>query len=949
MTDSRNQRGGRPYKVVLSALILILVGLAGASLFMATGGSLFGWSSGVFGISERPAIDAMLRRARQAAWRGEYDAAVARFDTVVAALPGDRAVALERAQVLGWAERYGAAADALAAVEDSADAETTLERARYLWWADRPLEADSLLSLLLRKDPELQEARELQQLVRPSIEPAESVARRWVEERPTDPFARLWLGRALVESGRLAESLAHYRVALGEPGTVEPDVLLEAAGVALGADSLAIAGAILLRYLHDVDPADVETRLRLARAYAWSGRRAEAAEQYRQVLAAAPDPYVRLELARVLARDGRQQAATAEYRRVLAARPSPMVRRELVRVLALAGQYDAAVREMEQVVGESPTADRLIELAELLSLAERYPEAADVLGRVLEQRPDAPDVRLRRARLLWWSQRSREADAELNTLLLAQPDNVEARELRTKVREGIDVTVELARTWAELDDTPENRLRLARELVEAERYAEAVPQYRAVLTGAATRELVVEAVDAAEAADSLDAATELLAAHLPDTMDRELLRRLGRLQGWSGQPGAAAETYARYLARFPDDTEVRFARAQQLAWQDSASWDSSRVELERVLADDPDHVEALKLLGDLHRWTGEPEQALAYYRRAEALDPDMDGLAEGMQLAARAGTRDVAQDATRVAWLANLDAFTDSEGFDWIASEARRSWGTDRASLGLEIGQRYSGGSGLAGSTRSFGGRAALIGRYRFATGLTALGQAGVTSFGDTGPFPTWGAGVEYSDSTAFAKLQYDRAPAVRDATTFAALRAEAVIDRLLLRALYGVGAWQAAADLQLQAFSADAGSTNRYAGTVRMDRSLGSGWAAGALVRGIFATSASPALPDLGPLYWAPVHYVAPALSVSYGTPVGTHWWLGLRASPGYAFIEERSTGLARYRTGETAILEGGATVGYRSGPWSLSVSGDFGGALPDGYRSSTLRIELSLIGGAP
>lgn len=946
MSESRDRRGGRPYKVALSALILILVGLAGASLFMATGGSLFGWSSGVFGISERPTIDAMLRRARQAAWRGDYEAAVAGFDTAVAALPGDRAVALERAQVLGWAQRYGAAADALAEVEDS-DVETRLERARYLWWAGRPLEADSLLSLLLREDAELQEARELQQLVRPSIEPAETVARRWVEERPTDPFARLWLARALVESGRLAGSLAHYRVALGQTGTVEPDVLLEAAGVALGADSLALAGEILLRYLHDVDPTDVETRLRLARAYAWSGRRAEAAEQYRQVLAAAPDPYVRLELARVLARDGRHQAARAEYRRVLAARPSPMVRRELVRVLALRREYDAAVREMERVVRQSPTPDRLTELAELLSLAERYPEAAAVLARVLEQRPDAHAVRLRRARLLWWSQRSREADAELNTLLLAQPGNVEARELRTEVRESIDVTLELARTWAELDDTPENRLRFARELVEAERYGAAVPEYRAVLASAATRELVVEAVDAAEAADSLDAATELLASYLAGTTDRELLRRLGRLQGWNDQPGAAAETYARYLDRYPDDTKVRFARAQQLAWQDSTTWDSSMVELEQVVADDPTHEEALKLLGDLHRWTGQPEQALAYYERAEALNPDMDGLAEGMQLASRARSQDAAQDATRVAWVADLDAFTDSEGFDWIASGARRSWGTDRASLGLEIGQRYS--SGLAGTSGSFGGRAALLGRYRFATGLTAVGQAGVTSFGDTDPFPTWGAGVEYSDSTAFAKLQYDRAPAVRDATTYAALRAEAVIDRLLLRALYEVGAWQAAADLQLQAFSADVGSTDRYAGTVRLDRSLGSGWAAGALVRGIFATSASPSLPGLGPLYWAPVRYVAPALSVRYGTPIGSHWWLGLRASPGYAFIEERSTGLARYRTGETAIVETGATVGYRSGPWSLSVSGDVGGALPDGYRSSTLRIELSRIGGGP
>lgn len=183
-----------------------------------------------------------------------------------------------------------------------------------------------------------------------------------------------------------------------------------------------------------------------------------------------------------------------------------------------------------------------------------------------------------------------------------------------------------------------------------------------------------------------------------------------------------------------------------------------------------------------------------------------------------------------------------------------------------------------------------------------------------------------------------------------ASLLAETSLNRLLLRTRYGAGAWQAAADVQRQAFRADSGTTNRYAGTLRLDRALGtSGWRAGMLVRAILATDLAPTYPDWGPLLWAPVRYVAPALSVSYGAPVGQRWWIGFRASPGYAFIEERGSGFARYPRGETAILETGASVGYTSGPWSFSLSGDWGGALPDGYRATSLRFEVARIGGAP
>lgn len=947
-------QGPRPgYPVPMTALILIVVGVAAASLFVATGGSLLGRGPGIFGIGgDREAVAATLRLARQEARQGEYERALARFDTVVSVLPEDRRLAVERAQVLGWAQRYGEAADALAAVEDPADVETLMERARYLWWAGRPLEADRVLSAVLARHPELAEARELQALVRPSVEPDVAVARRWLQERPDDPFARLWLARALVQSGDLASALTNYRQVASEDAAVEPDVLLEAAGVALALDSLAEASEYFRRYLDDVDPTDTVTRLRLARAYRWSGRWTAAEAEYRAVLAAEEAPAVRLELARMLAIAGRYDAAAGEYLQVLALRPTAPVRRELAMALARQGRYGAALREMALALGPTPDPDALLAKAELLALLERYGEAADALGEVLEQRPQASGLRLERSRYLWWAGRLDEADEELTRLLASGAGDTEAKELLETIREGIDPSVEQAKRWLALEDTPRYRLLLARTLVADERYGEALPHYRVALEDTATRALVLEAAGAAEAADSLDTALSFLEAWGADESDPELLLRRARLVAWASRPAEAAALYGRYLAAVPADTAARFERAQQLAWQDSTAWDSATAELERVLAAAPEHGGALKLLGDLNRWQGRPDEALAYYRRAQAVAPDQDGLDEGIDAAQALAKANAPRDPNHIPWTLSVDAFHDSEAFGWIASDARRSWKLDRATtLGLQVGQRYGSGQALGGlHDGAVGLDASLVGRLRFTPHVTAEVAAGVSSYATVGQFATWAASAEYSDPAVFVRLLYEHTPAVREATTMAALLAETSLNRLLLRTRYGSGAWLAAADVQLQSFRADAGTTNRYAGMFRVDRAVGtSGWRAGTLVRAIFATELAPTYPDWGPLLWAPVRYVAPALSVSYGAPVGQHWWLGFRANPGYAFIEERASGLARYPSGETVILETGGTVGYTSGPWSFGLSGDWGGALPDGYRASVLRLDVSWIGGIP
>ncbi|MGK7312839.1 MAG: tetratricopeptide repeat protein [Candidatus Longimicrobiales bacterium M2_2A_002] len=693
-----------------------------------------------------------------------------------------------------------------------------------------------------------------------------------------------------------------------------------------------------------------EIALERARASARDGRYVQAEDQYRQVLALRDDAGIRLELARMLINAGRNRSAVSELRRILQERPDPKVRRELAIALERDGQQERAAGVLLDLVEDAGETRDLESLARVHADAERYGEAALVLERLESRLGGSEALRMRRARYLWWSGQLRSADAVLTLLLAESGPDPEAYALREEIRRGLDPSVELARRWVERDDTPANRLRLARALSAADRPGRSIEHY-ALALDAANRDLLDEAVGAAEAADSLDAAIRFLDRHIEATgiEDADLLLKRARLESWAGRPDRAEIAYRRFLALDPADIEARFSLARQLAWQDSSRWAEAEAELKQVLDADDEHVGALLLLADLERWRGEAEAALALYERVLVLDPDAAGLAEGMRVARELlDPGQAPADITRVAWTVAADSYRDSEGFDWVLSRLTRDYTYDFGTVSIGLRQGYSSGPSLSGwDRRAFAAGVDVLTRIPLGAGYAAVAAVGAMAFEGTPVTATWGAGVEYRAEDGRAVLRYDRSPGLREAGRFTALESEAVLDRISLSGSGAVAGWNVSGQGQWQRFGSTAGAGTRYAAMLRSDRSIGeTPLTLGGMIRAITAVDPAPTAGS-GGLYWSPRSYIAPALTFGYGRSVGSRWWIGLRAAPGYAWIDERETGLVRYRDGSTPTLEAGGTIGYRNGPWTIDLSADGGGALRSGYTSHSVSIQVSRTGG--
>jgi hypothetical protein len=157
------------------------------------------------------------------------------------------------------------------------------------------------------------------------------------------------------------------------------------------------------------------------------------------------------------------------------------------------------------------------------------------------------------------------------------------------------------------------------------------------------------------------------------------------------------------------------------------------------------------------------------------------------------------------------------------------------------------------------------------------------------------------------------------------------------------LGAGSFGGEALVERFDSGLGTTTRYAGSLVVTHPLAAGLTAGALVRALTSNDASPVLTDWGTLYWAPRYFIMPGVQFGYGTEFREGWTLGLRVTPGIAFIDERHGGIQRFGRDRTALLETGLDLGYQAASWHFLVGGDWGGAFSSGYRAAALRIQIT------
>ncbi len=638
--------------------------------------------------------------------------------------------------------------------------------------------------------------------------------------------------------------------------------------------------------------------------------------------------------------------------------PPPPTPLEIARAHAARKEWDRALHGYDALLRAHPDDDALaIERARVLAWSGHPDLAADALVPVLEGRPRDAALQFERGQFLWWSGATWAADSALSRALALNPSLETARALRRDVRRSVAPSVAVARGWLEDDPTPSAELTLARALAREERYAEALPVYRAAMTAAAARaapadSVRLEAVDVAIAADSLDLAARVLVAYLrthPDDAGARL--RLARVYTWAERPDSAVAEYTRLLRR-SDDPQLRLERATVLTT--TSEWPRARPDLLAVVAARPRDAKALKLLGDVARWDGAWQEALDLYRRAQAVEPDLAGVAVGISdaehmLAVVAESRDTVAVRPRVAWSVNGEAFGDSEEFRWYETTARwgRILGAGPGSgvVGLSAAQGFSQGARLgAGSPEVTGWGLGAWGRIAAGRDVVLSGEAGLRAFSGVGAVPSLAASIALAHSYP-TRLELNAAygPAVRRVATAAALEADVRSARLQAVAEHYGAAWGVASDVEYEHLSSYLGGTNRVAGSVTVQRLLARGFYGVAGLGFVSADVASPLLPGWGSLYWTPEYYVAPQVGIRLERPLNEAVHATLRVNPGYAFVRERPGSEIRFDRERVPFLGAGLDVIYSPASYDFGVSADWSGALDAGYRAAALRAWLS------
>ncbi|MBI3399537.1 MAG: tetratricopeptide repeat protein [Deltaproteobacteria bacterium] len=211
------------------------------------------------------------------------------------------------------------------------------------------------------------------------------------------------------------------------------------------------------------EPENLEAIINAARILKSQGRYKEAIPLFANAVKfAAPGrrDEIKLELAAVLAWSGEFEESIRIFTEVVEANPFNMeARKGLASSYGWAGMHDKAIEEYKSILNLKPEdTEAKLGLGRVLSWKGNLDDAVEIYLSVLEKWHDNGEARLALANVLWWKGDLESSLKEADSLLLKDPENMEALRLERRLREDIGPILSFLTSKA--SDTDSNSLNI---------------------------------------------------------------------------------------------------------------------------------------------------------------------------------------------------------------------------------------------------------------------------------------------------------------------------------------------------------------------------------------------------------------------------------------------------------------------------------------------------------
>jgi len=237
------------------------------------------------------------------------------------------------------------------------------------------------------------------------------------------------LGLALARSGDLTAAAAALKIAVTLKPTVGGQPALAAAWLSLAQvteESQPQESLAAYQKASELDPANSEAQLGVARMAERAGNSAAAEQQYLKLAAAGNNDSIE-QLIGLYLKQKRFADAESWLRKYISANPqNAAAQLQLGKLLAAEGKSQEAIAALEPVYKSSPGPKLAAELATLYLEARQYPAAADLLRPLIAQNPNDAQLYLEYGSALMHQLKYPEAQTVLLKAVQLKPDLVEA-------------------------------------------------------------------------------------------------------------------------------------------------------------------------------------------------------------------------------------------------------------------------------------------------------------------------------------------------------------------------------------------------------------------------------------------------------------------------------------------------------------------------------------------